>query len=419
MKRISTKKTIAWLHLWVGLLSGLIILISMLGAAIFVWQAELTNWYYSDIIYNRDAGKRILPVSELHQNVSSAYPGKEFNFLLVENDPDRNYAWRSYKKAEEPGWTWPSGIEHYLTVFVNPYTGEVTGHIDKRTDWITLSRFLHQTLLLEYELGTKIIGFAGLIMIVLAISGLVIWWPKTLRSLKQRLKIKWKAAFKRVNWDLHAVGGVYTYLFILFFATTGLVWSYSWWKNGIVRLLGDDPKEIFVFPEPPKIDESNYLDGMDIAYLDALTKNREWTKIYFSVPKATMDKGRISTGIYYNRKDSWWNTNDYYYYDPKTGEQYDTFTHDEKLLSEKWRHSNYDMHVGSIYGLPTKIIAFICALFFAFLPISGFLIWWDKQKKKKIRKANGLKPRKPLNNTQPKIKKRIEEKKKVLTLVED
>ncbi|MEM6359784.1 MAG: PepSY-associated TM helix domain-containing protein [Bacteroidota bacterium] len=375
------KKIVGFLHLWAGLLSGLIICISMMGASIFVWQEELTNWYYSDIIYCQEKGEHTLPVSELHRRVTNAYPGKEFNFLFVENDPDRNYAWQSYKASENPGWTWPSGIAHYLLVFVNPYTGEITGHIDKRTDWISLSRFLHQTLLLEYELGTGIIGVAGLIMVFMAVSGLVLWWPKTIRSLKRRLRVKWKAPFKRINWDLHAAGGFYTYLFLLFFATTGLGWSYSWWRDGIVKLMGDDPEEIFSFKELPQIDSLIYLMGMDIAYESVLNKRHDWGTITFGIPYSENEKGRILAGIAYESADSWWSTSDYYHYDPKTGKQYESFRHDEKLLSEKWRHSNYAMHVGSIYGLPTKLVAFICALFFAFLPISGFLIWWKRRNK--------------------------------------
>lgn len=401
------KKIVGFLHLWIGLLSGLIICISMTGASIFVWQEELTNWYYSNIIYSKKQGKDILPVSELHRRVTNAYPGKEFNFLFVENDPNRNYAWRSYKASENPGWTWPSGIAHYLIVFVNPYTGEITGHIDKRTDWISLSRFLHQTLLLEYELGTSIIGIAGLIMILMAVSGLVLWWPKTIHSLKRRLKVKWKASFKRINWDIHAAGGFYTYLFILFFATTGLVWSYSWWRDGIVKLMGDDPEEIFSFKELPKIDSLSYLKGIDIAYEDALTKRADWKKLTFGIPSPKKGKGRILAGIFYKSDDSWWSTSDYYHYDPITGEQYEALRHDEKLLSEKWRHSNYEMHVGSIYGLPTKIVAFICVLFFSFLPISGFLIWLNRQKKKKVKKKDKYPREQMKNNSKPRLRSKI------------
>ncbi|MEM7109123.1 MAG: PepSY-associated TM helix domain-containing protein [Bacteroidota bacterium] len=379
------KKIVGYVHLWLGLLSGAVIFLSMIGAAIFVWEEELTDWYYADLIFNHQKEPiGTLPVSELHSAVTTAYPGKEFTFLEVTSDTHRNYAWMSYQPAEHPGWTWPSGVEHYLLVHVNPYTGEVVGAIDYKKDWIMLSRFLHQTLLLRYEVGTEIIGAAGLIMVIMALSGLVLWWPKTFRSLKRRVKVKWQGTFKRINWDAHAAGGFYTYLFLIFFAATGLVWSYTWWGDAIHRLLGDDPKAIFSFPEPPKINAHNYLDGMDLAFDDAVSKRPNWQTIYFSVPKASSVKGSITAGIYFKDKDIWWVPSDHYYYDPKTGEIYHTLLHEEKLTGEKWRYSNYEMHVGSIYGTPTKVIAFACAVFFGFLPISGFLIWWGRRKKENL-----------------------------------
>lgn len=41
---------------------------------------------------------------------------------------------------------------------------------------------------------------------------------------------------------------------------------------------------------------------------------------------------------------------------------------------------NYDIHVGSVLGLTGKFIAFFASLISASLPITGFLIWWGKQK---------------------------------------
>ncbi|MEM8899075.1 MAG: PepSY-associated TM helix domain-containing protein, partial [Bacteroidota bacterium] len=369
------KKVFGWLHLWVGLISGLVVLISMLGATVFVWEEELTDWYYDELVFADTVGEEVLPASQLYAAVKEAYPGKKFRGLQAYRPAGRNFTMVSYKRAENPGWTWASGIEHYIVVFINPYSAEVAGHIDMKKDWITLSRFLHQNLLLNRKVGEEIVGAAALMMIFLALSGIYLWWPKNMRMLKQRIKIKWDASFKRVNWDIHSVGGFYTWLFVLFFAATGLTWSYSWWTEGIYRMLGNDPEEVFVRPEPPTITNHDFGHSMDLAFADAMSKQPNWHKIYFNVPSAEQEKGTISAGIYYDNGDSWWETSDYFYYHPETGALHHSMTHEEKLLGEKWRNSNYAMHVGSIYGLPTKIIATICALFFASLPVTGFLIW--------------------------------------------
>ena len=41
---------------------------------------------------------------------------------------------------------------------------------------------------------------------------------------------------------------------------------------------------------------------------------------------------------------------------------------------------NYDIHIGAVLGLTGKIIAFLISLICASLPITGFLVWWNKRK---------------------------------------
>lgn len=37
------------------------------------------------------------------------------------------------------------------------------------------------------------------------LSGIVLWWPKKRKDLKNRIKIKWNAKWRRVNYDWHNV----------------------------------------------------------------------------------------------------------------------------------------------------------------------------------------------------------------------
>ncbi|MEN2412166.1 PepSY-associated TM helix domain-containing protein [Flavobacterium mesophilum] len=39
---------------------------------------------------------------------------------------------------------------------------------------------------------------------------------------------------------------------------------------------------------------------------------------------------------------------------------------------------NYDIHVGSIFGLPGRIAMFFAVLIDASLPVTGFYIWWGR-----------------------------------------
>ncbi|MEM6376723.1 MAG: PepSY-associated TM helix domain-containing protein, partial [Bacteroidota bacterium] len=93
----------------------------------------------------------------------------------------------------------------------------------------------------------------------------------------------------------------------------------------------------------------------------------------------------------FDHKTSWWEAIDNYYYHPETGATLGSNTFENKSLGERWRNSNYALHVGEIFGWPTKIIATICTLFFMILPISGFLIWLGRKRKKKKTKLKSTK----------------------------
>jgi len=55
-------------------------------------------------------------------------------------------------------------------------------------------------------------------------------------------------------------------------------------------------------------------------------------------------------------------------------------------FGEKVFQANFDIHVGSIGGIWTKIIASLTSLIGASLPITGFIIWFNRKWGKKKRK---------------------------------
>src|SRR5690606_34592920 len=51
------------------------------------------------------------------------------------------------------------------------------------------------------------------------------------------------------------------------------------------------------------------------------------------------------------------------------------------------RRANHGLHVGAIGNMPTKIIYFLASLICATLPLTGFYIWWRREKKMKKKSA--------------------------------
>jgi len=377
------KKLFGKIHLWLGLTSGLIVFISIIPASIFVWDKELTNWWYADYIYVEPKETKI-PISELLQIAQNEFPEKVVLWMDIENVSDKSYVFQTYKQAENPGLTFFSELDYWDKIYINPYNGEILGIVNMKYDWIYLCRIIHQQLLMNYEIGHWPVSIATLIIFVMLISGVVLWWPRNKNAIKQRFTIKWKnVRWRRKNYDIHNVGGFYTTLFIFILATTGLVWSFSWWTKGIYSVLGDNPKEVFqnekhTIPIQLFQDTINPLDNV----LSNLIEHKSTAQLYsISLDKdENNDLKEYSAWITYDEK-SLWEESDYLFFHPNTGDIIHKVTHNDKSLGEKWRNSNYAIHVGSIWGYPTKIVASIVALFCAFLPISGILIWYGRKKK--------------------------------------
>ena len=375
------KKLVGQIHLWLGFLAGLVVVISMTAAAIFVWEEELTDWYFADYVFVEEQATQ-QPMAALFASARKALPNKEVYGVEVFNDPERAYVFNAYQRTQDAGgWTFWADYANWNKVYVDPYTGKVTGTVNMLTNWIELTRRLHQNLLLRYNIGHWIVGVATLIILVMVITGLVLWWPKNRKVLRHRLKIKWNARWRRVNYDIHNVGGFYTYLFITILAITGLVWTFDWWTDGIYRLLGNNPKEVFAKPPELVRSGSTPQSAINVAWQDAQQQRPSWQRIYFNLPKSA-EKGGISAFVEFDGT-SGWQESDQYLYQPETGNIHFRRQHEDKLLGEKWRNSNYPIHVGSIYGLTTKILACFAALFCASLPITGFYIWLGRRKKKK------------------------------------
>lgn len=77
---------------------------------------------------------------------------------------------------------------------------------------------------------------------------------------------------------------------------------------------------------------------------------------------------------------------DYFHYDQYTGQNLKAAgswdgKFSEANLADKIARMNYDIHVGTVLGLPGKILAFFASLIAASLPVTGFMIWWGRRNK--------------------------------------
>lgn len=360
------------IHLYLGLTTGLIVMITCLTGAILVYEKELKELFNKNRYFHSNQGNA-LPADSLVTIAESAMKKKAVSIKLYSN-PLRN---AEINVPANPNKTVkiPSKRPPVETVFVNPVTGEIVEVYNSRASFFFFTMNVHRWML-SGQTGRIIVGISTLIFLFILITGIILWWPKNAAILKQRINLKWKAGFKRLNHDYHVVLGFYSSLFLFVLAFTGLAWSFQWFNDGIFKVTGTKQTRI----EPLKNEVSK--DAKSTLQYAYLTVKEAVPSPYYSVslPKKPEDAYAITVLPESASMDV---ATEVYFVNCYTGALIGVQKFSEKNTGQKVRAAFKPVHTASIFGQFSKLIGFIVCLLGTFFPISGVIMWWNRTNKKR------------------------------------
>ncbi|MBB5621887.1 putative iron-regulated membrane protein [Pedobacter cryoconitis] len=375
------KKTLISIHLWIGILSGLVVVILGLTGCVLVFVEEIKPFVYADRLEVRSVSQNRLSMQDMVQKAKVILgKDKPVSALEIGNDPRQNWQFRSYREDTNPGhWYW-NEKKFYESLFMDPYTGQLVLHEQSEFEFFRVILYLHWSLLLKTELGQPIVGVVTLLYVLSLLTGLYLWWPKNKKARRVRFWFKWKknTGLKRKNYDLHNIFGFYAFSVGLIIAFTGMVWAFPLLDRGLQHLLDVGNKStkttiapVYAVPETPE------EKGLDFIYADIKKKYPDAKAYHFYFPNDT--SSRLTVLARYEPTLKTVITQ----YNMFSGQLMKISTFEDKSSGEKFSSMNYDIHTGSILGLPGKILAFLGSLVSASLPLTGFLIWYNKKWGKK------------------------------------
>lgn len=365
------KKAIGKIHLWLGLSSGIIVFIVAVTGCVYAFQEEIQNITEEYRFVEKQEKPFLLP-SQLEPIARKEFPDKALHAIKYNG---------SEKSAEAIFFHYEP--TYYYIVYLNPYSGEV---LDKANMDKGFFRFIldgHYYLWLPHEIGQVVVASATLIFLVLLISGLILWYPKNKNATKQRFKFNWKKGtkWKRKNYDLHNITGFYVCLIALIFAITGLVWGFQWFAYSYYTALGGEKSLVYEDPISPK---SKLTLEKPVDQVWALMQKQYPNAKSIEVHPPENDSTSIAANA--NPEEGTFWKMDYRYFDQYTLEEKEVNhifgKYENTAISDKLMRMNYDLHTGAVFGLAGKIFAFLISLLIASLPLSGFYIWWGRNKNK-------------------------------------
>lgn len=306
------------LHLWLSVPFGIIITLICFSGAMLVFEPEITRILKSEVYYVASSEGEPIDKEELMETVKATLPDSvAITGVTVFDDKDRTYQVNLSKPRR-------------ASVFIDQYTGEITGKYERIGFFSTMFR-LHRWLLDSanphgdgIKVGKLLVGISTLIFVIALITGVVIWWPRARKKLGRSLSISFKGGWRGFWKGLHVAGGIYSLILLLAMLLTGLTWSFPWYRTAFYSVCG-------------------------VEYAPRNLGNPE--------------NGRKADG---KRGE---------YKGEGTGEIPSVIKSAGPVQADKLRGWIYSIHTGGFGGIPIKIIWFLGALLGASLPLTGYYIW--------------------------------------------
>lgn len=375
------RKLLRKAHLYLGLLSGLVVFLVAITGCLWAFQEEIEE-LTSTLPEIPKQELPVIPPVKARELAHEVFPGRLVHGTLyeAENEPIKVIFYEY-----EP--------EFYHTVYLHPYTGEVLEVDNNLTGFFPFVLEGHRYLWLPKPIGSQIVAWGAVIFAIMLISGIILWWPGNKKSRKQRFTFDWKEStrWKRKNYDLHSVLGFYVSFVALIIVFTGLVMAFEWFQASVYQSLGGEKEVAWRVPQNLSGTNKSESDtaAMDQLYYRLKEEYPQAVDLEFHYPATASEAIYVEIGyeegVYYNA--------DYRFYDQNSLEEISSPTiygvYSKTGFPEKVMRMNYDIHVGAIAGLPGKFIAFFASLLCASLPVTGFLMWYGRNFKKK--KATNLK----------------------------
>lgn len=364
------------IHLWLSLPLGFLVCVICLSGAILVFERDITQALQRELytVTPPSGQARPLSPSELAARINGQLADPLHLSSLQLSGNTREAAFASFSETGK------------RQLSVDPYTGEVKGWTKSYPFFQTVKK-IHRWLLDppkskgQKSAGKMIVGITTSAMVLILVSGLVIWIPRTRKALGKRLGISVTKGWRRFWYDCHAATGFYCTVFLLVMALTGLTWSFGWYRTAAYSLFGADMKTSVHNDRskgesnPGKGKQQNTAHpGHEFEYSVWDTAVSEIRSIYPSYRTLTLNARNIQ--IIPER--SAIRKADVITIDPGTGSVLDVIHYEERPRSQILKGWFYAFHTGSWGGTVTKVLYFLAALLGGILPLNGYYLWWKR-----------------------------------------
>jgi sulfite reductase (NADPH) flavoprotein alpha-component len=374
MSKRPIKAALLQVHSIIGLTISLVLALIGVTGATMSFEDEIVAALNGNLLHVEARVTPMLSPDGLVARLQAAGEAGKVSAVTMTSDPAGSARVRF---ARDDAGTRPSSL------YVDPYDGHILG-APVGEEFFATVRKLHRWLLIPGDSrgwGRQITGVVAIGLVMMLLSGLVLRWPRHVRSVRAWLKLNWSMRGRAFQWSLHSVAGTWVMLIYLLMAITGLWWSFDWYRDGATWLFSSRTVAAPMAAKQPRAPKA-------VAEAGPLTFDRAWQVFLqeqggrYATANLTMPNGggtvmRIRSVPHGATREG---QRDELRIDAVTGRVVSAEIYADKALGDKVLASVLDIHRGAILGWPGKLLFMLAAAMMPLFMVTGFLLYLSRRK---------------------------------------
>jgi uncharacterized iron-regulated membrane protein len=375
------RQTLFTVHMWIGLILGLLLAALGLSGSLLVYDDQIAD------LINPPPRAAIagqpLPLSMIQDIAQETvgHPGQMQIFLpqkqgdavsvrmggisVMGNMPGMVARARGegrLRRREGGEGAGEGGSGRALELFIDPVSGEVLGTRTALLPPILIfAHQLHGNFLMGRDGRSLVVGWLGVAMLLLGVSGLVLWWPRAARQWKYAFFVRPTAQGLRFHRELHAATGIWIFFIFMAVSFSGVVLAWP-------QTMGANPPGF----NPRGVPTVGVTDGKRLGATEALIAAS--AAVPGPSPRSVTIPARSDQAIAVNYLSNG-AIGATVYVDPYRG----------KVISVRDPSANFmawmrPVHQGSL-GPVWQFLVFLSGLVPSLFVVTGMIMWWKKRRR--------------------------------------
>ena len=368
----------AWfqIHWFLGITAGTVLVLIGLTGATLSFRAEIVDLLNPALrnVAPATAGARPLAPAELAARLQAAHPTQRIAALTLRAEPGR------------PGrvhFAPPPGQRRGEARLVDPFTAELLP--EPRGDaFFEFVESLHRWLLLPRDDGKPLTGALAGVLLVLALSGLYLRWPRRPLAWQSWLRLDFALRGRAFLWNLHAVVGTVALVGYLVSSLTGIYWAFDNVRSLVDAAAGEGRGARMERTRGAHAKAAGKPDLGAVWQSFLKETGGDWSQVTLRLPVRGASQVEVT---YLTANPEHERARNRITIDVASGDVSQHERYAEKALAGRLVNSIYPLHMGTYWGLPGRIFMTLSSLGLALFALTGWMLYLGRRRTGKAVRA--------------------------------